>query len=90
MAVITMLSSTTMLMMFQGVAPIALRMPNSWVRSFTVMSIMLLTPTMPLSKVSRPRIQKEVWRMFFALVMSAFSLAEFQIQSAERSSEANS
>ena len=43
-----------------GVAPIALRIPNSWVRSFTVMSMMLETPTMPLSRVKMPTIHNAV------------------------------
>lgn len=34
-----------------GLAPSALRMPNSEVRSVTVTSMMLLTPTMPASSV---------------------------------------
>ena len=40
-----------------GLAPSALRMPNSEVRSVTVTSMMLLTPTMPASSVPRPMIQ---------------------------------
>lgn len=47
----------------QGLAPMALRTPNSRVRSFTVMSIMLLTPTMPLSRVKSPIIQRADWMM---------------------------
>ena len=46
--------------MERGLAPRALRMPNSWVRSLTVMSMMLLTPTMPLSSVKMPMTQMEV------------------------------
>ena len=44
-------------MIDEGLAPSALRMPNSKVRSCTVTSMMLLTPTMPASSVPRPMIQ---------------------------------
>ena len=49
--------------MLQGLAPIALRMPNSWVRSFTVMSMMFDTPTMPESSVKSPTIHRAVRMM---------------------------
>ena len=44
-------------MIDRGLAPRALRMPNSAVRSETVTSMMLLTPTTPASSVPRPMIQ---------------------------------
>ena len=44
----------------EGRAPMALRMPNSRVRSFTVMSMILLTPTTPDSKVNKPIIHRAV------------------------------
>ena len=53
-----------------GLAPNALRIPNSRVRSFTVISMILLTPTMPLSKVNMPITQMAIVRMripFFLL-----------------------
>ncbi len=43
-----------MLTILNGVAPSALRMPISRVRSFTVMIMMLLMPTMPAISVPRP------------------------------------
>ena len=46
-----------------GLAPNALRIPNSRVRSFTVISMILLTPTMPLSKVNMPITQMAIVRM---------------------------
>ena len=49
--------------MFHGLAPMALRMPNSRVRSFTVMSMMFDTPTTPLSSVNSPTIHKAVRMM---------------------------
>jgi len=58
--------------MLRGFAPSALRMPNSWVRSRTVMSMMFEMPTTPLSSVSRPTTQRAVRRMPMA---SALSLA---------------
>ncbi len=49
--------------MLNGVAPMALRMPNSRVRSRTEMSMMLLTPTMPLSSVRMPTTHSAVRMM---------------------------
>ena len=46
-----------------GLAPRAFRMPNSCVRSRTVISMMLLTPTMPLSRVKIPITQMAVCRI---------------------------
>jgi hypothetical protein len=43
-----------------GVAPSALRMPISSVRSCTEMIMMLLTPTMPANSVPLPTIQTKV------------------------------
>lgn len=40
--------------MEKGVAPKALRMPNSLVLSFTVINIILLIPTIPAIKVPIP------------------------------------
>ena len=57
MAVIITDSVRIRRMIDTGLAPSALRMPNSEVRSVTVTSMMLLTPTMPASKVPRPMIQ---------------------------------
>ena len=45
-----------------GPAPMALRMPNSRVRSRTVTSMMLLTPTMPAMSVLMPTIQINIIR----------------------------
>ena len=50
------LSAMMRLRILRGFAPMAFLMPNSCVRSFTEMSIMLETPTMPLTRVRRPRI----------------------------------
>ena len=50
------LSSMICLMMLSGLAPMARRTPISWVRSRTETNMMLLTPTMPESMVSRPMI----------------------------------
>ena len=51
------------LMMDQGVAPRALRMPISLVRSFTAISMILLMPTMPAKIVPMPITQMKI-RMF--------------------------
>ena len=50
------LSSTTCISTDRGFAPMARRMPISWVRSRTLTNMMLLTPTMPLSSVKMPMI----------------------------------
>ena len=47
MAVIMMDSTMTSFNIEAGFAPIAFRMPNSRVRSRTVINMMLLTPTIP-------------------------------------------
>ena len=46
-----------------GLAPMAFRIPNSRVRSFTVMSMMFDTPTIPLSRVNSPTTHRAVRRM---------------------------
>ena len=46
--------------MEKGFAPSALRMPNSRVRSLTVISMIFDTPTMPLSRVKIPITQMAV------------------------------
>ena len=59
----TTLSTMMSHKMLLGFAPKALRMPNSCVRSLTVISMMLLTPTMPLSSVKMPTTQMAVRKM---------------------------
>ena len=71
-AVMTTLSAMMSLRMAPGLAPMALRIPNSWVRSFTVMSMMLDTPTMPLIRVRRPRIHRAVRIIRVALFICIF------------------
>ena len=44
-----------------GVAPNAFRIPNSRVRSFTEINIILLTPTIPAIRVPMPIIQTKIW-----------------------------
>ena len=44
-----------------GLAPIAFRIPISLVRSFTTISMMLLTPTIPAIKVPIPMIQINIF-----------------------------
>ena len=73
-----------------GVAPMALRMPNSRVRSFTVMSMMLLTPTMPLSKVKMPTIHRAVRMMAVPVLICKLSVKRFHIQTDSSSSGAAS
>ena len=68
-AVMVMLSANISLVMFQGLAPMALRTPNSRVRSLTVISIMLLTPTIPLSRVRSPIIHNAVLIMSVPLAI---------------------
>ena len=55
------LSDSTWPMMSLGLAPIARLTPISRVRSFTVTSIMLLTPMMPDINVPKPTIQMRMW-----------------------------
>ena len=72
-----------------GLAPSALRMPNSCVRSFTVMSMMLLTPTIPLSKVKIPITQMAVRSRSLPVSCCRNCLNRFLIQMALRSSASN-
>ena len=44
------------LIMVAGVAPNALRMPISWVRSFTIISIIFTIPIIPEPKIKMPTI----------------------------------
>ena len=44
----------------EGGAPIALRIPNSRVRSFTETNIILLTPTIPAIKVKMPIMETKI------------------------------
>ena len=71
-----------------GLAPIALRMPNSWVRSFTVMSMMFDTPTIPLSRVNNPTIHKKVRMMPMPVLICMFCEKRFHNQMARSSSGA--
>ncbi len=57
------LSSTTCSSTERGLAPMARRMPISWVRSRTLTNIMLLTPTMPLRRVKMPMIHIDMLRI---------------------------
>ena len=82
------LSAMISLVMLQGLAPMALRIPNSWVRSLTVISMMLLTPTTPLSSVNSPTIHKAVVRMLRPFCICMFWRARFHIHSALSSSGA--
>ena len=74
MAVIVTLSAMMSFRISAGEAPMAFRMPNSRVRSFTVMSMMLETPTMPLMSVSMPKIQRAVLSMPAASFICRFSV----------------
>ena len=65
-AVISVLSPTTVMRIVLGGAPMALRIPNSLVRSFTLTSMMLLTPTAPETKVHRPMMSTKI-RMAFMM-----------------------
>ena len=69
------LSSSTIRKMVNGRAPSALQIPNSLVRSFTVISIMLLTP---ISSVQIPMIQSAVFRIRTALSICIFWVILFQ------------
>jgi len=61
-----------------GVAPKALRMPISRVRSFTTMSMMLLTPTMPAMSEPMPTNQrKAVIPLKMLLMVPTFSTLLF-------------
>ena len=62
-----------------GLAPNALRMPNSRVRSRTVISMMLLTPTIPAINVPIPIIQINKVIPFIILFHIKNSFAMFHI-----------
>ena len=72
-----------------GLAPNALRIPNSRVRSFTVISMILLTPTMPLSKVNMPITQMAIVRMRIPFSCCRNWVKRFHIQIAPLSSAVN-
>ena len=72
-----------------GLAPKALRMPNSRVRSFTVISMILLTPTIPLNKVKMPITQMEVRNRLLAVCCVRYWVKRFQTWIALRSSASN-
>ena len=74
MAVMVTLSAMMSFRISAGEAPMAFRMPNSWVRSFTAMSMMLETPTMPLTSVRRPRIHRKVRMIRWASFISMLSV----------------
>ena len=84
-----MLSEMMSHRMERGLAPRALRMPISWVRSFTVMSMMLLTPTMPLSRVKMPITQMAVVRMPIACCDWMYWRMRLPIHTAPMSSGSN-
>ena len=86
--VMMMLSVMMSFSIDQGLAPMALRTPNSLVRSFTVMSMMLLTPTMPLSKVNKPTIHRAIWMMAMPWFICMLSIYRFQSQMVRSSSGA--
>ena len=86
--VITTLSTMMSLRTDRGEAPMALRMPNSRVRSFTVMSIMLLTPTMPESSVNRPITYSAMCIMRMPLFICKVCVKRFHIHTALSSSGA--
>ena len=69
-------------MIDRGLAPSALRMPNSAVRSVTVTSMMLLTPTMPASSVPRPMIQTKRLMPPKTIIMSLYRSIVLLIQMA--------
>ena len=73
-----------------GFAPNALRMPNSCVRSRTVISMMLLTPTMPLNSVKMPITQMAMCRICVAVCCWRYCVKRFQIQMAPSSVGSNS
>ena len=83
-----MLSIIISLNIDDGLAPIALRMPNSRVRSFTVISMILLTPTIPLKSVNRPTIHNAVRIMFMPVFICKFCVKRFHIHTEPSSSGA--
>ena len=89
---VVMITLSTMMSfrMVHGLAPIALRMPNSWVRSFTVMSMMFETPTMPESNVNSPTTHSAVRMISMPLFICMADVKRFHIQMAPSSSGAAS
>ena len=73
-----------------GLAPIALRTPNSRVRSRTEINMILLTPTIPLSRVKMPTIHKDVRIIDTPWFICIFDVKRFHIQTASSSSGAAS
>ena len=86
--VMTMLSMMMRRRIDHGFAPIALRMPNSCVRSRTVMSMMFDTPTMPDMSVSMPITHNAVRSRPVAVFMLSACVKRFHIQMAFSSSGA--
>ena len=83
-----MLSEMISFSMAHGLAPIALRIPNSCVRSLTEISMMLETPTIPLNSVRIPMIQSAVLIIDIPLFISIFIVRIFHIPTALLSSGA--
>ena len=72
----------------QGEAPMALRMPNSRVRSRTVISMMFDTPTIPDSSVNSPTIHSAVLISQVAVLSCKSWVNRFHIQMVRSSSVA--
>lgn len=72
--------------MEKGFAPSALRMPNSRVRSLTVISMMFDTPTMPLSRVKIPITQMAVRNKPATFCVCMYCVKRFHIHIAPSSS----
>ena len=83
-----MLSEMISFSMAHGLAPIALRIPNSCVRSLTEISMMLETPTIPLNSVRIPMIQSAVLIIDIPLFISMLIVRRFHIPTALLSSGA--
>ena len=77
--VMQMLSTMIRRRIDQGLAPMALRMPNSCVRSLTVMSMMLETPTMPEMSVRMPIIHSAVRIIVVPVFICRFCVKRFHI-----------
>ncbi len=82
------LSAMINFIMAPGVAPIDFRIPNSCVRSLTVISMMFDTPTIPPKSVSMPNIQSALRMMLDPLFICWFCVKRFQIHKAPSSSGA--
>ena len=72
--------------MEKGFAPSALRMPNSRVRSLTVISMIFDTPTMPLSRVKIPITQMAVRNKPAMFCVCMYCVKRFHIHIAPSSS----